>query len=132
MPVANVGDCYGANRKNKSDNWGAQDKASKERARRRKISKEQNKRRREDERQRRFMVEANNAPHPQECPICQDELQTNLVWSCGMNDEPPYHRYHGYCLDCAEHVIESGHCFMCRQPVQGHWYVGTEFFAFSM
>ena len=105
--------------------------ASRELARRKTARKEEAKRKHEDARRRAFENEAWNARHPQECPICLDRPMTNLVWNCGLEDQPPYHRYHGYCDECADEVVESQRCYMCREPVQGHWRVGTAYFAFG-
>ena len=106
--------------------------ASRERKRRRDVRKRDAKLRREEEEgARAFEREAWASRHPQECPACLDRPVTNLVWNCGVEDQPPYHRYHGYCEECVEDVIESGQCYLCRQPVRGHWYVGTAYFAFG-
>ena len=118
------GDCYGSHRKRKQACWGRSDKASREQMR-------QNNRRKDRERRKRdndlFEKKALFQDHPQICPVCLDNVKTHLVSDCG-NDQPPWHRYHGFCQECAQDVVANGHCPLCRGAVQNAWHVGVAFF----
>jgi hypothetical protein len=112
------GDNFGTKRRSPAANWGRKDKASKERARRRKWHKLG----------RALEKKAMSTRHPQECPVCMDKEQSCLLYNCG-NHVFPYHRYHGLCDDCAYLITEGEFdCPLCGLPVQSYLNVGTEFF----
>ena len=116
-------DMYGSKRR-KSDCWGRGDKASRERMRK---DNRRNDREKHDRSNRKFERESLNVDHPQVCSICLDRVKTHLVVDCG-NLQPPYHRYHGFCEECATQVVANGECPLCRGAVQSLWPVRTAFF----
>ena len=109
------GDRYGMRKRARPANWG--DRASRERAR--KLQKEKANRKHERE--------ALNQDHPQTCPVCLDKVKTHLLAPCG-NVQAPFHRYHGFCEQCAADAVARARCPLCRGPVEHAWPVGTAFF----
>ena len=115
------GDTYGTRRKGKASSWGRSDKASRERARKG----------RWDKMRRQFERKALAAPHPQECPVCMDDVCTHLLHPCG-NEDPPYHRGHGVCGLCAFRLLQDdAKCPLCRLPITGAIDTGSSAFFVS-
>ena len=115
------GDTYGTRRKGKASSWGRSDKASRERARKG----------RWDKMRRQFERKALAAPHPQECPVCMDDVCTHLLHPCG-NADPPYHRGHGVCGLCAFRLLQGdAKCPLCRLPITGAIDTGSSAFFVS-
>ena len=117
-PTPGGGDTYGTRRKSRASSWGSTDKTGKERARRDKWKRLA----------KAFEKQALMTPHPQECPVCMDAEKCCLMIDCG-NEDMPWHRGHGLCLECATLIIEGRRrCPLCGMPVHDYINMGTEFF----
>ena len=122
------GDTYGTKRRGKASGWGRSDMASRERARKG----------RWDKMRRQFERKALAAPHPQECPVCMDDVCTHLLYPCG-NTDPPFHRGHGVCGRCAFRLLQidltgpahDARCPLCALPITGAINTGDSAFFVS-